>query len=38
MSQLKTSNINTTHETKMVCNKRHNLQTKLAQFIDQKEV
>ena len=38
ISLLKISNINTLHKSKMVWNKRYNLQTKLVQFTDQKEV
>ena len=35
---LKISNINTGHKSKMVWNKRHNLQTRIVQFADQKKV
>ena len=35
---LKISNINTDHKSKMVWNKRHNLQTRIVQFADQKKV
>ena len=35
---LKISNINTDHESKMVWNKRHNLQSRIVQFEDQKKV
>ena len=34
---LKISNINTDHESKMVWNKRHNLQTRIVPFADQKK-
>ena len=33
---LKTSNINTSHKYKMVWNKRHNFQTRILEFGDQK--
>ena len=36
--QLKISNINTDDKSKMVRNKRHNLQTRIVQFADQKKV
>ena len=36
--QLKISNINTGHNSKMVWNKRHNLQIRIVQFADQKRV
>ena len=35
--QLKISNINTGHKSKMVWNNRHNLQTRNVQFTDQKK-
>ena len=35
---LKISSINTGHKSKMVWNKRHNLQTRIVQFADQKKV
>ena len=35
---LKISNIKTGHKSKMVWNKKHNLQTKIAQFADHKKV
>ena len=35
--QLKISNINTGDKSKMVWNKRHNLQTSIVQFTDQKK-
>ena len=35
---LKISNINTGHKSKMFWNKRHNLQTRIVQFADQKKV